>query len=286
MASTQHRDTNRVLQRYLEEIQREELLDPEEEIELARRISQGDRIALDRLLKSNLRFVVSVAKKYQNQGLSLEDLIAEGNVGLIKAAIRFDETRGFKFISYAVWWIRQSILEAISQKSRMVRLPMNRVDDVVKLRKKTQELQKEYEREPTIEEIAVAMESSRSAIAEARAAAEREVSVDAPRMKDDDMNLLHILPSEDQPKPEDGLYSESLRLEIEQALDLLTEREAEIIRLYYGLGADYPMTLGKIGERYNLTRERIRQIKSSGLNKLRRSKISEMLRRYLGEEQI
>ncbi|HKJ69434.1 MAG TPA: RNA polymerase sigma factor RpoD/SigA [bacterium] len=283
MNSSQRKNENRILQRYLEEIQREELLDPEEEIELARRISRGDRQALNRLLKSNLRFVVSVAKKYQNQGLSLEDLIAEGNVGLIKAAIRFDETRGFKFISYAVWWIRQAILEAISQKSRMVRLPMNRVDDVVRMQRTAQVLQQEYDREPTLEEVAEAMDASRSAIREARIAAKRELSVDEPRTNTGDTNLLNILTSRNNPIPDDALYNESLQLEIKRALEMLDTREAEIIRLYYGIDTACPMTLGKIGQKYNLTRERIRQIKATGLQKLRRSRIAGHLRQYLDD---
>ncbi|HKJ66454.1 MAG TPA: RNA polymerase sigma factor RpoD/SigA [bacterium] len=277
-------NSSRVVEQYLEEINREHLLEPDEEIELAKRIKQGDQQAFNKLIRANLRFVVSVAKKYQNQGLSLEDLISEGNVGLIRAAVRFDETRGFKFISYAVWWIRQAILEAISQKTRKVRLPMNQVDNVMKMRKTKDQLQKKYGREPSDEEVAEAMNATREGIKEARKAAEREKSVDAARDEDGEMTLLNVLPSETADQPDESFDFESLHYELESALKQLSEKEADIIRMYYGIDQDYPMTLGKIGEKYNLTRERIRQIKAQGLKKLRNSGITQELRKYLGAE--
>ncbi len=271
---------NRVLQRYLEEINRENLLEPEEEIRLAKRAKEGDREALNTLVRSNLRFVVSVAKKYQNRGLSLEDLISEGNIGLIRAAFRFDETRGFKFISYAVWWIQQAILEAISQKSRTVRLPMNRVSEIIKMRKTSERLHKKYGRDPTDEEIADAMNTERDAISNARMVAKREKSVDEPQ-GDDNMTLLKVLSSNEVNKPDSIFDDPSLRYEIDEALNTLSPKEADIIRLYYGIGEDYPQTLGKIGQKYNLTRERIRQIKAEGLKKLQNPKILNRLRQYL-----
>jgi len=277
-------NSSRVLEQYLDEIHTENLLKPDEEIELAKRIKEGDQEALNKLVQSNLRFVVSVAKKYQNQGMSLEDLISEGNVGLIRAAVRFDETRGFKFISYAVWWIRQAILEAISQKTRKVRLPMNQIDNVMKMRKTRDQLQKEYGREPSDEEIAKAMDATSDEITEARKAAEREQSVDAARDEDGEMTLLNILPAENSDQPEESFDFESLHYELENALNHLSTKEADIIRMYFGIGQDYPMTLGKIGEKYDLTRERIRQIKAQGLKKLRNLDITGELRKYLGED--
>jgi len=277
-------NTSRVLEQYLEEINRENLLEPEEEIVLAKRLKEGDHEAFNKLVRSNLRFVVSVAKKYQNQGMSLEDLISEGNVGLIRAAVRFDETRGFKFISYAVWWIRQAILEAISQKTRKVRLPMNQVDNVMKMRKTAEALQKEYGREPSDAEIAEAMDSTAEDIARTRRAGEREQSMDAPQNEDGDMTLLNILESEDAEQPEEMFDQESLHYDIERALNQLSQKEADIIRMYFGINQDYPMTLGKIGEKYNLTRERIRQIKAQGLRKLQDQGAVEELRKYLGQE--
>lgn len=271
---------NRVLQRYLEEISRENLLEPAEEIQLAKRAKEGDREALNTLVRSNLRFVVSVAKKYQNRGLSLEDLISEGNIGLIRAAFRFDETRGFKFISYAVWWIQQAILEAVSQKSRTVRLPMNRVSEIIRMRKTSDQLHQKFGREPTDEEIAEAMDTERDAISNARVVARREKSVDEPH-GDDNMTLLKVLSSNETNKPDSIFDDPSLRYEIEQALNTLSSKEADIIRLYYGIGEDYPQTLGKIGQKYNLTRERIRQIKAEGLKKLQNPKILNRLRQYL-----
>jgi len=277
-------NTSRVLEQYLEEINRENLLEPEEEIALAKRIKEGDHDAFNKLVRSNLRFVVSVAKKYQNQGMSLEDLISEGNVGLIRAAVRFDETRGFKFISYAVWWIRQAILEAISQKTRKVRLPMNQVDNVMKMRKTAEALQKEFGREPSDAEIAEAMDSTAEEIARTRRTGEREQSMDAPQNEDGDMTLLNILEAEDAERPEESFDQESLHYDIERALGQLSDKEADIIRMYFGINQEYPMTLGKIGEKYDLTRERIRQIKAQGLRKLQEQGAIEELRKYLGQE--
>lgn len=277
------RFSSRVLDQYFEEIGKEELLSPEEEITLTQLARQGNQEALDRILKSNLRFVVSVAKKYQNHGLSLEDLISEGNVGLIKAAKRFDETRGFKFISYAVWWIRQSILQVISQQSRLVRLPLNKVDAVTKMRKIYQELEHEYDREPTTAEVAEAMELTKDEIEETIMAAEREISVDAPRGKDEESSLLDILPEMNSDEPGDELISESLHHEVERALSTLDDREADIIRLYFGIDCEQPMTLEQIGQEYDLTRERIRQIKEKALQKLRHASRTKILKKYLGE---
>lgn len=275
--------SSRVLDQYFEEISKERLLEPAEEIELTMRARNDDQAALDKLLRSNLRFVVSVAKKYQNHGLSLEDLISEGNIGLIKAAKRFDETRGFKFISYAVWWIRQSILQAISQQSRLVRLPLNKVDALTKMHKIYQELEKEFDREPTTQEVAEAMELTKSEIEETLMAAGREISVDVPRGENDDSSLLEVLPEEDGVNPEDELKEESLHHEIERALASLDKREAEIIRLYFGIDTDQPKTLEQIGQEYNLTRERIRQIKEKALRKLRHASRTKFLKKYLGE---
>ncbi|MCF7804863.1 MAG: RNA polymerase sigma factor RpoD/SigA [Candidatus Marinimicrobia bacterium] len=283
MASKRHRYSSRTLDQYFTEIGNESLLTPEEEITLARLAREGQQEALDKILRSNLRFVVTVAKKYQNHGLSLEDLISEGNIGLIKAAKRFDETRGFKFISYAVWWIRQSILQAISQQSRIVRLPLNKVDAVSKMRKIYQELEKEFDREPTTEEIAEAMELTRDEIEDTIQAAERELSVDEPRGKDDATNLLEILPEMNTDEPGDELIDESLHHEVEEALATLDEREADIIRRYFGIGFDQPLTLEQIGSEYDLTRERIRQIKEKALQKLRHTSRTKILKKYLGE---
>lgn len=281
--TTKDKQGSRSLDQYFEEISKEELLEPHEEIELTAAAREGDQDALDRLLKGNLRFVVSVAKKYQNYGLSLEDLISEGNLGLIKAAKRFDETRGFKFISYAVWWIRQSILQAISQQSRMVRLPLNKVDAVTKMRKIYQELEKEFDREPTTEEVAEAMELTKDEIEETIIAAERTISVDAPRGEEDDSNLLEILEETSHGDPQDDLNDESLHHEVERALATLTTREAEIIRLYFGIDREQALTLEQIGNKYDLTRERIRQIKEKALRKLRHASRTKILKKYLGE---
>ncbi len=272
------------LDKYLQEIGRVELLTPDDEIDLARRIKKGGpqgTLALERLVKANLRFVVSVAKQYQNQGLSLGDLINEGNLGLIKAAKRFDETRGFKFISYAVWWIRQSILQALAEQSRIVRLPLNRVGALNKIGKKFSELEQKYEREPTAQEIAEQLEMTIPEIAETIKISGRHLSVDAPFVSGEDNRLLDILPNEQQPPPDSELIRESLRVEVQQVLTTLHEREAEVIRLYFGLDGQC-LTLEEIGEKFNLTRERVRQIKEKAIRRLRHASRSKALRSYLG----
>ena len=273
------------LDRYLQEIGKVELLTPDMEIELAKRIkrggAEGER-ALEALVKANLRFVVSVAKQYQNQGLSLGDLINEGNLGLIKAAKRFDETRGFKFISYAVWWIRQSILQALAEQSRIVRLPLNRVGALNKIGKKFSELEQKYEREPTASEIAEELEMTMSEVTETIKISGRHLSVDAPFAQGEDNRLLDVLTNEAQPSPDNGLMSESLKIEVRRALSTLSEREAEVIRLYFGLEREHSLTLEEIGERFNLTRERVRQIKEKAIRRLRHTSRSKALRAYLG----
>lgn len=273
------------LDRYLQEIGKVELLTPDMEIELAKRIkrggAEGER-ALEALVKANLRFVVSVAKQYQNQGLSLGDLINEGNLGLIKAAKRFDETRGFKFISYAVWWIRQSILQALAEQSRIVRLPLNRVGALNKIGKKFSELEQKYEREPTASEIAEELEMSMSEVTETIKISGRHLSVDAPFAQGEDNRLLDVLTNEAQPSPDHGLMSESLKIEVRRALSTLSDREAEVIRLYFGLDREHSLTLEEIGERFSLTRERVRQIKEKAIRRLRHTSRSKALRAYLG----
>ncbi len=272
------------LDKYLQEIGRVELLKPEDEIELAQSIRKGDyegKIALERLVKANLRFVVSVAKQYQNQGLSLGDLINEGNLGLIKAAKRFDETRGFKFISYAVWWIRQSILQALAEQSRIVRLPLNRVGALNKIGKKFSELEQKFEREPTATELAEQLEISVAEITETIKISGRHLSVDAPFVQGEDNRLLDILPNEQQPPPDKGLMRESLRIEVQQVLTTLSNREAEVIKYYFGLEGP-ALTLEEIGEKFNLTRERVRQIKEKAIRRLRHASRSKSLRAYLG----
>lgn len=273
------------LDKYLQEIGRVELLSPQDEIDLARQIKQGGdpgERALERLTKANLRFVVSVAKQYQNQGLSLGDLINEGNLGLIKAAKRFDETRGFKFISYAVWWIRQSILQALAEQSRIVRLPLNRVGALNKIGKKFSELEQAFEREPTSAELAEQLDMSMMEIADTIKISGRHLSVDAPFSDGEDNRLLDVLPNEQQPPPDSGLITESLRIEVRRALSTLSEREAEVIRLYFGLDNEHSLTLEEIGERFNLTRERVRQIKEKAIRRLRHASRSKALRAYLG----
>lgn len=272
------------LDKYLQEIGRVELLHAEDEIELAKAIKKGGwegNRALERLVKANLRFVVSVAKQYQNQGLSLGDLINEGNLGLIKAAKRFDETRGFKFISYAVWWIRQSILQALAEQSRIVRLPLNRVGALNKIGKKFSELEQKFEREPTAAELAEQLEMSIPEIAETIKISGRHLSVDAPFVQGEDNRLLDILPNEQQPPPDSELIRESLRVEVQQVLTTLSIREAEVIRLYFGLDGTC-LTLEEIGEKFNLTRERVRQIKEKAIRRLRHASRSKALRAYLG----
>ncbi len=273
---------NQSLDRYLQEIGEVELLTPEEEIELARRIKKNDQKALEKLTKANLRFVVSVAKQYQNQGLSLGDLINEGNLGLIKAAKRFDETRGFKFISYAVWWIRQSILQALAEQSRVVRLPLNRVGALNKIGKAFSNLEQEYEREPSASEIAEELEMTPYEVSDTLKISGKHLSLDAPFNEGDDNRLLDVIEDEQQPPPDDPLLNESLRIEVRRALKTLSEREAEVIRLYFGLEREHPLTLEEIGERFNLTRERVRQIKEKAIRRLRHTSRSRMLRSYLG----
>lgn len=273
------------LDKYLQEIGRVDLLTPDEEIELAKKIksngpqSQG---ALEKLTKANLRFVVSVAKQYQNQGLSLGDLINEGNLGLIKAAKRFDETRGFKFISYAVWWIRQSILQALAEQSRIVRLPLNRVGALNKIGKKFSELEQSYEREPSASELATELDMTLFEVADTLKISGRHISVDAPFAQGEDNRLLDVIQDDRQPPPDNGLMSESLKVEVRRALATLSEREAEVIRLYFGLDREHSLTLEEIGEKFNLTRERVRQIKEKAIRRLRHASRSKQLRSYLG----
>jgi RNA polymerase primary sigma factor len=273
---------NQSLEKYLQEIGKMELLDPEEEIKLARKIRQGDREALEKLTKANLRFVVSVAKQYQNQGLLLGDLINEGNLGLIKAAKRFDETRGFKFISYAVWWIRQSILQALAEQSRVVRLPLNRVGALNKIGKAYSNLEQEFEREPSPEEIAEQLEMSPFEVTDTMKMSGRHLSMDAPFNQGEDNRLLDVIHDEGQPAPDYTLMEESLKIEIERALDTLTLREAEVVRLYFGLNREHPLTLEEIGELFSLTRERVRQIKEKAIRRLRHTSRSKVLKTYLG----
>lgn len=270
------------LEKYLQEIGKVELLSQEEEIELARRIKKGDQKALEKLTKANLRFVVSVAKQYQNQGLSLGDLINEGNLGLIKAAKRFDETRGFKFISYAVWWIRQSILQALAEQSRIVRLPLNRVGALNKIGKAFSTLEQEFEREPSASELAQELDMSAYEIADTLKISGRHVSMDAPFVQGEDSRLIDVMQDERSPMPDHELIKESLAKEVERALNTLSDREAEVIRLYFGLGREHSLTLEEIGEKFALTRERVRQIKEKAIRRLRHASRSKHLRAYLG----
>ncbi len=270
------------LDKYLQEIGKVELLVPQEEIELARRIKKGDQKALEKLTKANLRFVVSVAKQYQNQGLSLGDLINEGNLGLIKAAKRFDETRGFKFISYAVWWIRQSILQALAEQSRIVRLPLNRVGALNKIGKAFSTLEQEFEREPSASELAEELDMSLFEVSDTLKISGRHLSMDAPFAQGEDNRLLDVIQDSRQPAPDSGLMEESLREEVRRALSTLSEREAQVIRLYFGLDQEHSLTLEEIGEKFNLTRERVRQIKEKAIRRLRHASRSKALRAYLG----
>ena len=270
------------LDKYLHEIGKVDLINAEEEVELARRIKKNDSIALEKLISANLRFVVSVAKQYQNQGLSLPDLINEGNLGLIKAAQRFDETRGFKFISYAVWWIRQSILQALAEQARIVRLPLNKIGSINKINKVFNELEQQFEREPTILEISQVMELAPNDIKDALRSSGRHVSMDAPLQDGEDGTLYEVLLNSDTPSPDRELLNESLRKEIERALSTLTYREASIIKLYFGLGGKHPHTLEEIGEEFNLTRERVRQIKEKAIKRLKHATRSKILKSYLG----
>ena len=271
------------LEKYLQEIGKVDLLTPEEEVDLAKKIKEGDQDALEKLTKANLRFVVSVAKQYQNQGLSLSDLINEGNLGLIKAAQRFDETRGFKFISYAVWWIRQSILQALAEQSRIVRLPLNKVGSLNKINRAFSELEQEYEREPSSDELAELLEISADEVETTLGVAARHVSMDAPFVDGEDNSLLDVLENIGTQGTDSKLeYSESLRREIERSLNTLTERQCDVIKLYFGIGIEHPMSLEDIGDRFGLTRERVRQIKDKAINKLRSASRSKLLKHYLG----
>jgi RNA polymerase primary sigma factor len=275
------REEDRSLDLYLREIGETRLISAEEEVELAKRIKEGDQGALEKLTKANLRFVVSVAKQYQNQGLSLADLINEGNIGLIKAAKRFDETRGFKFISYAVWWIRQAILQALAEQSRIVRLPLNRVGTLHKIGKISSSLEQEYGREPSPDEIARELELTAVEVSDTLKISNSHLSLDAPFSTSEDNSLMDVLEDEFQPAPDEALLDESLRLEIEKALDTLSSREAEVINLYFGLNHEKALTLEEIGARFNLTRERVRQIKEKAIRRLRHASRSKSLRAYL-----
>ena len=270
------------LDKYLQEIGHEELLSVEEEVELAQKIKKGDRRALERLTRANLRFVVSVAKQYQNQGLSLPDLIDEGNVGLIKAAEKFDETRGFKFISYAVWWIRQSILQAIAEQSRIVRLPLNQVGSVNKINRELNKFEQEHERRPSVDEIADRIDLPEEKIEEAMKANNRHVSMDAPFVDGEDNSLLDVLADSNMPMADKALVQESLRKEIDRAIDLLNDREQKVVRAFFGIGSP-EMTLEEIGDKYNLTRERVRQIKEKAIRRLRHNTKNKLLKTYLGQ---
>jgi RNA polymerase primary sigma factor len=270
------------LDKYLQEIGREELINAEEEVKLAQRIKQGDQAALERLTRANLRFVVSVAKQYQNQGLSLPDLINEGNLGLIKAAQRFDETRGFKFISYAVWWIRQSILQALAEQSRIVRLPLNQVGSLNKINKAFSKLEQEFEREPSAEELAAILDIPEDKVADTMKVSGRHVSMDAPLVQGEDNSLLDVLVNTDSPRADTSLMNESLQREIERSLATLTERERDVIKLFFGIGMNHGLTLEEIGAKFDLTRERVRQIKEKAIRRLRHTSRSKLLKAYLG----
>ncbi|MBN2173778.1 MAG: RNA polymerase sigma factor RpoD/SigA [Bacteroidales bacterium] len=271
------------LDKYLQDIGKEELITADEEVQLAQKVKQGDQLALEKLVKANLRFVVSVAKQYQNQGLSLPDLINEGNLGLIKAAKRFDETRGFKFISYAVWWIRQSILQALAEQSRIIRLPLNQVGSLNKIKKATSKLEQEYERTPSAEEIAEKLEMPDYKIDAAKKITTRYISMDAPLTQDDETKFLDVFVSEDTPQTDDILMKESLAREIQRSLATLTKKERDVINLYYGIGMPHGLTLEEIGAKFDLTRERVRQIKEKAIRRLKHTSRSKLLKAYLGE---
>lgn len=270
------------LDKYLQEIGKVDLLTPDEEIDLAIKIKKGDQLALERLVKANLRFVVSVAKQYQNQGLSLGDLINEGNLGLIKAAKRFDETRGFKFISYAVWWIRQSILQALAEQSRVVRLPLNKIGSINKIKKTFSYLEQAHQRPPSAEEIAKELEMSVSEVKQSIKNSGRHVSMDAPLKEGEDSNLYDVMRSGESPRPDKDLMQQSLNTEINRALETLSPREADVVKLYYGIGDQQSMTLAEIGQTFDLTRERVRQIREKAIRKLRHNSRSKLLKTYLG----
>ena len=270
------------LDKYLHDIGKVELITAEEEVELARKIKNGDQAALEKLTKANLRFVVSVAKQYQNQGLNLPDLINEGNLGLIKAAQRFDETRGFKFISYAVWWIRQSILQALAEQSRIVRLPLNKIGTINKINKAYAYLEQELEREPRADEIAKMLDITEAEVRDSLRNSSRHLSMDASRTQDEDNNMYDVLKSEDSPTPDKGLLYESLKTEVNRVIATLPQREADILKLYFGLDSKHPMTLEEIGEKFDLTRERVRQIKEKALRRLKHTSKCKILKSYLG----
>jgi RNA polymerase primary sigma factor len=270
------------LDKYLQEIGREELITAEEEVHLAKKIKEGDQKALEKLTRANLRFVVSVAKQYQNQGLSLPDLINEGNLGLIKAARRFDETRGFKFISYAVWWIRQSILQALAEQSRIVRLPLNQVGSLNKINKAYSKLEQQFEREPSADELAELLDLPIDKVADTMKVSGRHVSMDAPFANGEESSLLDVLINHDSPKADYGLIMESLSKEIDRALSTLTERERDVVKLFFGIGMNHGLTLEEIGDKFDLTRERVRQIKEKAIRRLRHSSRSKLLQQYLG----
>ena len=270
------------LDKYLQEIGKEDLITADMEVALARRIREGDQAALEKLTKANLRFVVSVAKQYQNQGLSLPDLINEGNLGLIKAAQRFDETRGFKFISYAVWWIRQSILQALAEQSRIVRLPLNQVGSLNKINKAFSKLEQEYEREPSAEELARVLEIPEEKVADTMRVSGRHVSMDAPVVQGEDNSLLDVLVNHDSPRADTSLMNESLQKEIERSLSTLTERERQVVKLFFGIGMNHGLTLEEIGAKFDLTRERVREIKEKAIRRLRHTSRSKLLKAYLG----
>lgn len=271
------------LDKYLNEIAKIDLITAEQEVKLARRIKEGDQVALDKLVNANLRFVVSVAKQYQNNGMTLGDLINEGNLGLIKAAGRFDETRGFKFISYAVWWIRQSILQALAEQSRIVRLPLNKVGSLNKINRAFSELEQKFEREPSAEELASILEIPTEEVETTLGVAARHVSMDAPFVDGEDNSLMDVLENSSTPGTDSALeYVESLRREIERSLSTLTDRQCDVIKLYFGIGIDHPMSLEDIGDKFGLTRERVRQIKDKAINKLRSVSRSKLLKHYLG----
>jgi len=272
------------LDKYLQEIGKEDLISADEEVELAMKIRNGDRKALERLTRANLRFVVSVAKQYQNQGLTLPDLINEGNLGLIKAAERFDETRGFKFISYAVWWIRQSILQALAEQARIVRLPLNKIGTINKINKAYSELEQRFERPPSAEELSEFLDVSPEEVRQSLSNSGRHVSMDAPLSENDESSssMYDVLPNNYMNSPEKDLVTDSLRKDIERSLSTLTMREGEVVRLYYGLNGRYPLTLEEIGEQFDLTRERVRQIKEKAIRRLKHTSRSRMLKSYLG----
>ncbi len=274
--------SNDLIDKYLQEIGNVPLLTPDEEIDMAKKIKAGDEQALERLTKANLRFVVMVAKQYQNQGLSLNDMINEGNIGLIKAAKRFDATRGFKFISYAVWWIRQSILQALAEQSRVVRLPQNKIGAISRIGKVFSDLEQEFEREPSMEEIADQMDLTAEEVNTTLQLSSRHLSVDEPINDEDANTLMDVIENNQQVAPDQELITESLKVEIKNALETLSSREREVIKLYFGIDEDHPLTLEEIGERFGLTRERVRQIKEKGIHRLRHTSRSSKLRDYLG----